>query len=93
MLENSGVPSRHQCLKVCTVKFMLTQSHCFFCPGKIPTKQLQEEVGECNTKFCQLSLKLEKQDDDILYLREELKRLLAELSMTRIALKEIVDKL
>ena len=56
-------------------------------------KQLQEEVRECNTKIGQLSLKLEKQDDDITHLREELKVLLIELATTRITLKDILGKL
>ena len=63
------------------------------CPGNVHIEKLQEEVRECNTKIHQLSLKLKQQDDDILYLREELKRLLTELSMTRVTLKEVVDKL
>ena len=63
------------------------------CPGKVHIEELQVEVQECNTKIYQLSLKLQQQDDDILYLREELKRLLTELSMTRDTLKEVVDKL
>ena len=50
------------------------------CPGKVQIEKLQEEVRECNTKIHQLSLKLKQQNDDILYLREELKRLLTELS-------------
>ena len=62
------------------------------CPGKVHIEELQVEVQECNTKIYQLSLKLQ-QHDDILYLREELKRLLTELSMTRDTLKEVVDKL
>ena len=63
------------------------------CPGEVHIEKLQEAVQECNTKIYQLSLKLQQQDDDILYLREELKRLLTELSMTRVTLKEVVDKL
>ena len=42
-------------------------------------KILQDEVRECNNKIGQLSLKLEKQDDDITNLREELNLLLSEL--------------
>lgn len=63
------------------------------CPGKNQIIKLQEEVQDCNTKICQLSLRLEKQDGDILHLREEIKRLLTELCKTRITLKDIVDKL
>ena len=55
--------------------------------------KLEEEVQDCNTKICQLSLKLEKQDSDISHLREEVKRLLTELCKTTITLKDIVDKL
>ena len=50
-------------------------------------------MQDCNIKICQLSLKLEQQDNDILHLREEVKKLLTELSKTRITLKDIVDKL
>ena len=50
-------------------------------------------MQECNIKVNQLSSKLKQQDDDISHLREELERLLTELSITRTTLKEIVDKL
>ena len=60
--------------------------------GEVHIAKLEEAMQECNTKIYQLSLKLQ-QDDDILYLREELKRLLTELSMTRVTLKEVVNKL
>ena len=50
-----------------------------------------KEVQECNIKINQLSSKLKQQD--ISYLREELKRLLTERSIIRTTLKEIVDKL
>ena len=43
--------------------------------------------------ICQLSLKLKQQDNDMLHLREEVKKLLAELSEIRITLKDTVDKL
>jgi len=90
--EGGGlVPSQVQCSGYTTgCKLSL---FFFCCSGKIHVKELQEEVQECNVKICQLSLKLKQQDDDILHLREELKRLLTELSMTRITLKEIADKL
>ena len=52
--------------------------------------RLQEEVQDCNTKICQLSLKLKQQDNDILHLREEVKKLLTELSKTRITLKSLL---
>ncbi len=65
----------------------------YYCADKSHTKQLQEEVHECNSKISQLSMKLERQDDDISYLKEELKKLLTELTMTRIILKDVVDKL
>ncbi len=53
-------------------------------------KNLEDEV---QLKICQLSLQLKQQDDDILHLQEELKRLLTEMSLTRITLKEIMDQL
>ena len=55
--------------------------------------RLQEEVRDCNVKIGQLSLKLNQQDNDILDLRAEIKKLLLELSMTKITLKDIIDKL
>ena len=60
------------------------------CTGKMYIKQLQEEVKECNTKIGQLSLKLAKQDNDIIHLREELKTLLIELATTKVTLKDIL---
>lgn len=70
-----------------------TSNEFFYCAGKIQITRLQEEVQDCNIKICQLSLKLKQQDNDILHLREEVRKLLTELSKTRITLKDIVEKL
>ena len=76
-----------------SVTMKINVSSFSYCAGETQITRLQEEVQDCNAKICQLSLKLKQQDNDILYLREEVKKLLTELSKTRIALKNIVDKL
>ena len=56
-------------------------------------KDLHRDVQDCYTKILDISSKLQKQDDDILTIKEELKKLLSELADTRITLKDIADKL
>ena len=56
-------------------------------------KQFQKEVQDCYTKICDISLKLEQQDNDISILKEEFNKLLIELAETRVTLKDVVDKL
>ena len=60
------------------------------CLGKVHVKQLQVEVQECSVKINQLT-KLKQQADDILHLREALKRLLTELSRTRSTLRLLIN--
>lgn len=56
-------------------------------------KDLHKDVQDCYTKISDISSKLQKQDDDILIIKEELKKLLSELADTRVTLKDIADKL
>ena len=43
-------------------------------------KDLHRDVQDCYTKISDISSKLQKQDDDILTIKEELKNLLSELA-------------
>ncbi len=54
---------------------------------------LQKEVQDCYLKICDISSKLKQQDNDIFFLKEELKKLLTELAETKVTLKDIADKL
>ena len=59
----------------------------------VEVKHLKKEMSGCSLKIHTLSLKLTEQDSDICALREELRKLLNELAETRIAMRDIVDKL
>jgi hypothetical protein len=60
------------CKHVCCSEVPLQFFYCV--AGKNQITKLQEEVRDCNTKMGQLSLRLEKQDSDIVHLREEVNR-------------------
>ena len=61
--------------------------------GVLHVKDLQRDVQLCNVKISDLSSKLQQQDNDIYSIKEELKKLLAELKEAKVTLKDIAEKL